>query len=303
MVLDPARFEDGPPTVLEALRAAPVLADVDDLEAQAAAGTLVDAAGDPVDLDAPVLRTFPVYLYRGLPDEPEVPFDLEILHADDRIVVVDKPHFLATMPRGRHVTQTALVRLRRELGSDEVAPAHRLDRLTAGVLLFTRRREDRAAYQRLFADREARKEYRAVAPLLPGVDAPLLESGDTPLLEPVERHIENRIEKTSGDLRALVVDGPVNAISDISLTGVRDDGLGEYRLIPHTGRTHQLRLHMSGLGVPIVGDPLYPEVDAELAAAPDRGDFSTPLRLVASVLEFTDPFSGEQRRFESLRRD
>ena len=235
------------------------------------------------------------------------------MHVDEHLVVVDKPHFLATMPRGRHVTQTALVRLRRLLAEPDLAPAHRLDRLTAGVLLFTRRPPERAAYQRLFADREARKEYRALAglprPLRSGVSP--VEPGVSPL-ELVERRtvrVANRIVKTAGDLRARVVDGPANAVSDITLerevdgppAGCATFRLGEYRLVPHTGRTHQLRLHMASLRVPILGDPLYPEVDDDLAAAPDRGDFSQPLRLIASRLEFTDPVTGEERRFESSR--
>ncbi|AUH67701.1 MULTISPECIES: pseudouridine synthase [Gordonia] len=285
------RLPDGPGgwSVREALLAAPVLTGVTaaDLELRSRTGELVDADGRPVDLDAPVLRPVPVYLYRDPPREPPVPFDMPILHLDDDLVVVDKPHFLATMPRGAHVAQTALVRLRRELGSDDVAPAHRLDRLTAGVLLFTRRREVRAAYQELFAQRRVRKEYRAIAP------------ADDALAGGVR--IENRIVKTAGDLRARVVEGEVNAISDIELSTRLGDGLAEYRLAPHTGRTHQLRMHMAQLGVPIVGDPLYPEVDADLAAAPDRGDFSRPLRLVAAALEFTDPFSGERREFRTAR--
>ena len=236
-----------------------------------------------MSLDAPARLNTAIYLYRDLPDEVPIPFELPILYADENIVVVDKPHFLATMPRGRHVTETALVRLRRQLGSDDVAPAHRLDRLTAGVLLFTLRREVRAAYQDLFATRAATKEYRALAPV------------DDALTTTVT--IRNRIEKTAGDLRARVVDGPVNAISDITL--LSDAGL--YRLVPHTGRTHQLRLHMASLRVPIVDDPLYPDVRPELAQRPDVGDFSAPLRLVAHALEFTDPITGERRRFESRR--
>lgn len=272
----------------EALLAAPPLSDLSeaDLRARAEAGEIVDLDGAPVDLDAQVLRPAPIYLYRDLPHEFPVPFDMPILHLDDDLVVVDKPHFLATMPRGAHVAQTALVRLRRELDSDEIAPAHRLDRLTAGVLLFTRRREVRAAYQELFAQRQVHKEYRAYAPINSALAAGV--------------HVENRIMKTSGDLRAVVVPGEVNAISDITLVDQRD-GIGEYHLLPQTGRTHQLRMHMAGLGVPILGDPLYPEVDPELAAAPDRGDFSQPLRLVAHVLAFTDPLSGQRREFRTQR--
>ncbi|WP_026919736.1 pseudouridine synthase [Gordonia shandongensis] len=278
-----------PGRVLDALMAAPALAGITEgqLRVRAAEGEIVGADGTPVDLDATVVRPIPVYLHRDPPTEPDVPFEMPILHIDDDIVVVDKPPFLATMPRGAHVVQTALVRLRRELGSDGVAPAHRLDRLTSGVLLFTRRREVRAPYQELFAARRVHKEYRAVA------------AHDERLTAGVR--VENRIVKTAGELRARVVPGEVNAISDIALIADRGDGTGDYRLIPQTGRTHQLRLHMAGLGVPIVGDPLYPTVDPELAGAPDAGDFSRPLCLTAELLAFTDPLSGEHREFRSRR--
>ncbi|NDZ92687.1 pseudouridine synthase [Streptomyces sp. SID6673] len=275
-------------TVGECLLATPSLTGItlDDLAARAALGEIVDADGRPIDLDVPARLNTSVYLYRDVPDEPDIPFDLPILYADDNIVVVDKPHFLATMPRGRHVTQTALVRLRRELGTDLVSPAHRLDRLTAGVLLFTLRPEVRAAYQALFAERLAIKEYRALAPVRAD-----LETTTT---------VANRIEKTAGDLRARVIAGEVNAISDITLVEQVGAG-GVYDLRPFTGRTHQLRLHMAQLGVGIVGDPLYPDVRAELAARPDHGDFSEPLRLVAHTLRFVDPLSGEKRHFVSRR--
>ena len=122
--------------------------------------------------------------------------------------------------------------------------------------------------------------------------APARDDLDTPTI------VANRIEKTAGDLRARVVDGEVNAISEITLLTETSQG-GVYDLRPRTGRTHQLRMHMAGLGVGIIDDPLYPEVRPDLAELPDHGDFSRPLRLIAHSLAFDDPISGKPRRFES----
>ena len=218
-----------------------------------------------------------VYFYRELRDEVPVPFDIPILYRDDDIVVVDKPHFLATMPRGRHVAQTALVRLRRELDLPELSPAHRLDRLTAGVLLFTTRRELRGAYQTLFARGEVRKTYLARAAADPALELPMV--------------LRSRIIKRRGQLQAVEEPGEPNAETLIEHLG---DGL--YRLTPRTGRTHQLRVHMASLGLPIDNDPLYPDV---VDVAPD--DFSRPMQLLAHSLEFRDPLSGNQRVFVSRR--
>ena len=218
-----------------------------------------------------------VFLYRELRDEVEVPFDIPILYRDDDIVVVDKPHFLATMPRGGHVAQTALVRLRRELALPELSPAHRLDRLTAGVLLFTTRRELRGPYQTLFARGAVRKHYLARASAPP--------TGEFPRL------LRSRIVKPRGCLQAREEPGEPNAETLVEALG---EGL--YRLTPRTGRTHQLRVHLASLGLPIDGDPLYPEVTE---VAPD--DFSTPLQLLAQRLEFTDPLTGRPRCFASGR--
>lgn len=278
-------------TAFTVLRAASSLTDLSDdaLRGRLAAGEVVDGDGRGLDADTPVRACQPLWMYRDVPTETPIPFDLEILHADRDVVVVDKPHFLATMPRGAHVTETALVRLRRLVGDDAVSPAHRLDRLTAGVLLFTRRREVRRAYQDLFALGRVEKEYRALAPAPPrGLSLPC--------------EVADRIEKTAGDLRARVVDGPVNARSRIEVVGPGPvAGTAEYRLLPLTGRTHQLRLHMARLGVPIVDDPLYPDVRSALAALPDEGDFTRPLRLVARRLAFDDPLTGARREFVSRR--
>ena len=248
------------------------------VRAQVLAGEVVDADGVVVD-DATVLPGgAAVYLYRDLPDEVPVPGDIPVLYRDSDIVVVDKPPFLATMPRGRHVVQTALVRLRRELGLPELTPAHRLDRLTAGVLLFTARWELRGAYQTLFARGLVRKTYLARAAVDPGLVLP--------------RVVRNRIVKRRGRLQAYCEPGVPNAETLVELRS--PDGL--YRLTPRTGRTHQLRVHMAMLGIPIVGDPLYPNV-IDVPA----DDFSAPLRLLAQRIEFDDPLTGSPREFVSGR--
>ncbi|MGO9036292.1 pseudouridine synthase [Mycobacterium sp.] len=250
-----------------------------EVAAKAIAGEVVDQHGVVLDPATVLPAGASVYLYRDLRDEVPVPFDIPVLYQDEDIVVVDKPHFLATMPRGRHVAQTALVRMRRELGLPELGPAHRLDRLTAGVLLFTARRELRGAYQTMFARGAVHKTYVARAAANPHVTLP--------------RVVQSRIVKRRGHLQAVEEPGEPNA--ETLVESISPDGL--YRLAPRTGRTHQLRVHMTSLGMPIYGDPLYPNV----ISVPDD-DFSQPLQLLAQRIEFQDPVSGALRRFVSSRR-
>jgi tRNA pseudouridine32 synthase/23S rRNA pseudouridine746 synthase len=250
-----------------------------DVAAKAIAGEVVDQHGVVIDPTTVLPAGAVVYLYRDLRDEVPVPFDIPVLYQDEDIVVADKPHFLATMPRGRHVAQTALVRLRRRLGLDELSPAHRLDRLTAGVLLFTTHREVRGAYQTLFARGAVHKTYVARAAVGPNIVLP--------------RVVRSRIVKRRGNFQAVEEVGEPNAETLVEL--ISSEGL--YRLTPRTGRTHQLRVHMASLGLPIYGDPLYPNV-IDVAA----DDFSTPLQLLAQRIEFDDPVSGAHRRFVSSRR-
>lgn len=239
---------------------------------------IVDLNG-PVAPDAPFLPEHFLWFHRDLPDEVPVPFDIGLVHRDDALLVVDKPHFLATIPRGKHIAETALVRLRRELELPALSPAHRLDRVTAGLLMFVVRPEHRGAYQTMFRDRLVHKSYEAIARYEPTLELPCT--------------VRSRIVKERGVITAREVPGPSNAETFVELMEHRD-GLGRYRLTPTTGRTHQLRLHMSGLGVPILGDDFYPV----LTETP-LDDFTRPLQLLAKTLHFVDPITGQQRRFRS----
>ncbi|MEU4812146.1 RluA family pseudouridine synthase [Nocardia fluminea] len=282
--LDPARLrlpEDGQwATVRDHLVERLPRVDPARIDAMLVAGEIVDLAG-PLAPDAPFVPGGAVWFHRDLPVETEVPFEIGIVHRDDDILVIDKPHFLATIPRGQHILQTALVRLRNELDLPDLIPAHRLDRATAGLLLFVVNPARRGAYQTMFHRKTVRKEYEAIAPYDPELALP--------------RTVRSRIIKEKQVLAAFEVAGEPNAETEVELVEHRD-GLGRYRLRPHTGRTHQLRLHMNGLGVPILGDDFYPVITDKSV-----DDYTRPLQLLAASLEFTDPVSGAPRRFETRR--
>ncbi|WP_341729696.1 pseudouridine synthase [Brooklawnia sp.] len=243
-------------------------------------GRFVLTDGTPINGHEPYQPHTFIWFHRDRRDEAEVPFEIEVLYADERIVVVDKPHFLATIPRGNHVLQSVVVRVRNELGYPDASPAHRLDRLTAGVLVLTTEKKWRGAYQEAFRHRQIDKHYEALAPV-----SDLLEFPQT---------VRNHIVKERGNLQAVVYpDREPNSETLIELAE-RHGGTGRYKLTPLTGRTHQLRVHLNGLGIPIVGDPLYPIVQDV-----DLDDFSTPLQLVARELTFTDPVDASRRCFTS----
>ncbi len=247
-----------------------------------ARGRFVDEAGIPVDGGAPYRSCAFVWFHRDRADEVVVPGRIHIVHRDERIVAVDKPAFLSTIPRGRHVLQSVVVRLRAELGLPELSPLHRLDRVTSGILILATERRWRGAYQSMFQRGEVGKTYRALAPLLPGLEFPIT--------------VRNHLGTAPGRFQAEVVAGaPVNAVSLVEVEEEFED-TAVYRLTPRTGRTHQLRMHMFGLGIPILDDPLYPVVE-DVAL----DDFSRPLQLLASEVRFTDPVDGTPRRFTSVR--
>lgn len=238
--------------------------------------------GLPVAEEHPYAPHTFVWFHRDLPEETDVPGRIHVVHRDERLVVVDKPAFLSSIPRGQHVRQSVVVRLRDELGLPELSPLHRLDRVTSGLLLLATERRWRGPYQTLFQDSAVRKTYRALAPVRSDLQLPVT--------------VANHIVKRRGSWQAEVVpDAPVNAETLVELES-RAGELGVYRLTPRTGRTHQLRVHLNGLGIPIAGDPLYPTVQ-DVAI----DDFGTPLQLLAAELELIDPFDGSRREFRSVR--
>lgn len=244
-------------------------------------GEVVDGAGTALRADSPVRRGTRIWYYRELEGETPIPFEEQILFQDEHLVVVDKPHFLPMIPTGRFLHETLLVRLKKRLGLRHLTPIHRLDRETAGVVIFSHREESRGTYQSMFQKRSMEKVYEALAAPLEGAAFPFVH--------------RSRMVDGTPFFRMREVEGEPNSETLIDVIGERA-GATLYRLQPRTGRKHQLRLHMASLGVPILGDVFYP------VALPCKGDdFTRPLQLLARSIAFTDPLTGERRYFESER--
>jgi len=246
-------------------------------------GEVTDAAGHTMQADAPFRPHTKLYYYRSLPPEPRIPFDEEVLYQDELIVVADKPHFLPVTPTGRYLQETLLVRLKRKLGLDTLAPVHRIDRETAGLVLFTVQPQTRGRYQALFRDRSVEKSYEAIAPHRANLTWPVIRT--------------TRLQEGDSFMTMREVPGEPNAETHIELSESWGE-LARYRLRPLSGKRHQLRVHMAALGLPIVNDLIYPTLQPDTL----QPDYSRPLQLLARTLEFTDPVSGESRRFESRHR-
>jgi tRNA pseudouridine32 synthase/23S rRNA pseudouridine746 synthase len=245
-------------------------------------GLVFDESGQPLALEAPYRSGLRVRYYRELASEVAVPFEAAVLYRDEHLLIADKPHFLPVIPSGRHLQETLLVRLKHALDLPALTPLHRIDRDTAGLVMFSVNPQTRAQYQALFPQRAMHKVYEALAPALPSLRFPL----------------ERRSRIVTGEpfFRSAEVDGEPNSHTRIEVVETRG-AHSLYRLLPVTGRKHQLRVHLAALGAGIVNDPFYPELSDAVAA----DDFSRPLQLLARSLSFVDPLSGVEREFVSER--
>ena len=247
-------------------------------------GDVLDEQGRPIPPEAAYRPQSKAYYYRSVPHETPIPFKEVVVFQDDYLVVADKPHFLPVTPSGRYVQETLLVRLKRKLGIDTLSPVHRIDRDTAGLVLFTIQPSTRGAYQALFRDRCVIKHYEAIAPWHAELSLPLVRC--------------SRLKEMDGPafMQMQEVPGEPNAQTGVDL--IEQQGLlARYRLSPVTGQKHQLRAHMAALGIPILNDLIYPHLYPD--APPDH---SKPLQLLAKSLAFTDPVTGQARQFESQLR-
>ncbi len=245
-----------------------------------ARGEIVDARGEPLHADSHVRQGMRIWYYRELeaPETP-IPFKEAVLYQDEHLLVADKPHFLPTIPTGRFLHETLLVRLKKQFDLPHLTPIHRLDRETAGVVIFSHNPASRGAYQSMFQKRVVNKVYEALAGPIEGREFPFT--------------YRSRMQDAEQFFVSEEVPGEPNSETLVELIARRGD-VAHYRLHPHTGRKHQLRLHLSSLGAPILNDAFYP------VALPCKGDdFSAPLQLLARSISFIDPLNWEARRFDS----
>lgn len=266
-------------TVLDALCARFPAIDRDAWRSRFARGRVLDADGAPLAESSPFRVGAEIRYFREVETESHLAVQETMLHVDEHLIVVDKPHFLPVTPGGTYVNETLLARLLKRFGEDDIVPLHRLDRLTAGVMLFSRDPKTRSRYQSLFRDRAIHKRYEAIAPPLPSA------------IWPIERH--SRLVRGVPFFRMQEIDGAPNACTRIDVIE-RGPELWRYALKPVTGRKHQLRVHMAAIGAPIRNDPLYPQFMDQMPDDPER-----PLKLLARSLAFIDPLDGSARYFES----
>ena len=242
-------------------------------------GLVYDVQGQRLSIDSPYCANSHVFYYRFLAHEIQVPFQEQILFENEHLLVVDKPHFLTMSPTGQYVQETLLVRLKKTTANPDLTPIHRLDRETAGIVLFSKQVASRGAYQTMFAERSVEKTYHAIAAFQPELTFPHV--------------VRLRMEKGQPFYTMQVVDGTPNSETEIRLLA-HSGPYAKYQLRPKTGKQHQLRVHLNHLGMPILNDPFYPHICHKA-----EDDFSAPLQLLAQHIAFQDPITGQPFAFSS----
>lgn len=240
---------------------------------------VMDENGLSVYPDRPHQAHLKVFYYRSIENEIPIPFEESILFQDEHLIIADKPHFLPVMPAGIYLQETLLVRLKRKTGIETLVPMHRIDRETAGLVVFVIKPETRGAYQGLFLSKQVEKCYQAIAPYRDNINFPMT--------------FKCRLQESENFMQMKAVEGEANSETLIEVLEQKD-GFARYQLKPITGKKHQLRAHMAVLGIPILNDLIYP-----LHRAADQDDFDSPLQLLAQRIAFVDPVTGQQRDFES----
>jgi tRNA pseudouridine32 synthase/23S rRNA pseudouridine746 synthase len=245
---------------------------------------VVDEEGAWISPEQPYQPHLKLFYYRSIAVEPRIPFDEVVLFQDDYLVAVDKPHFLPVTPGGRYLQETLLVRLKRKLAIDTLAPMHRIDRETAGVVLFTIQQSTRGKYQELFSQKAVTKSYQAIAKARADLEFPMT--------------YRSRLVEADHFMRMREAEGEPNAETGIEV--IESNGRhARYRLSPATGKKHQLRVHMAALGIPILNDQIYPHHLSREQIEQD--DYRRPLQLLAERISFIDPVTGQERQFNSQR--
>ena len=248
-------------------------------------GLILDQDGHALAANDAYLPGTHLTYFRRLEREPEIPYEEHILYQDEHILVADKPHFLPVTPSGLYLHQTLLNRLKKTTGIQTLSPIHRIDRDTAGLVIFSVNPNERAHYQNLFRDRVVTKIYEAIAPY----------SED--LARQLPLTYQSRMEESEHFLQIREVQGEPNSDTFIELLDIQESW-ARYHLTPGSGKKHQLRCHLNALNIPIKNDQIYPiltpyqEYDL---------DFSKPLQLLAKAVSFLDPVTKQLRSFTSKK--
>lgn len=260
----------------------------------AAAGDSPFKPGESLIPGTPLSTPVPAWFHPETGPEPEhlLALDVPVIAETEDLLVIDKPHGLPSTPNGALMRATAQTLLRVRRDEPDLVAAHRLDRLTGGVLVLSRRQATRGFIQTQFQRHSIRKVYEATVAAGPDeVDAQLARRGEmgAEVASGQRTRVDLAMRKTKGQPQVEVVEA---GEGKPTTTWVTRTGEREFRLEPLTGHTHQLRVLLNHCGLPIEGDDTYP-----IYAPSDVWDADAKkLQLRSTQLELDLP-DGQRRRF------